>query len=121
MFYGGGVSVVCAMGMVVLGKYVIGILFGERYLEAIEYLPSVCMFVVPLTFITILMNYLLAVNRAKVFDALIAIGVGAIVMGSYFIHDSIQSLMNFVGIILCLVFILSVVSLVVRKRINDKV
>ena len=121
MLYGGGIAVLCAIGMIVLGKYVIGILFGQRYLDAIEYLPSVCMFVVPLTFITILMNYLLAVNKAKVFDILITIGVVVIMGGSYFIHDSIQSLMNLVGIVLSLVFVLSVVILLVRKKTNVKV
>ena len=53
MLYGGGVSILCAVGMVTLGNLVISILFGERYMEAIQFLPAVCMYVVPLTFVTI--------------------------------------------------------------------
>lgn len=121
MLYGGGISLICAAGMILLGKYVIGILFGQKYLEAIQYLPSVCMFVVPLTFITILMNYLLAVNKAKVFDILIGIGVIAILVGSYFAHDTIQNLMNLVGAVLVIVFAGTVISMIMRKKKNVEI
>ena len=121
MLYGGGISLICATGMILLGKYVIGILFGQKYLEAIQYLPSVCMFVVPLTFITILMNYLLAVNKAKVFDILIGIGVIAILVGSYFAHDTIQNLMNLVGAVLVIVFAGTVISMIMRKKKNVEI
>ena len=121
MLYGGGISLICAAGMILLGKYVIGILFGQKYLEAIQYLPSVCMFVVPLTFITILMNYLLAINKAKVFDILIGIGVIAILVGSYFAHDTIQNLMNLVGAVLVIVFAGTVISMIMRKKKNVEI
>ena len=57
MLYGGGMAVTCASGMLLFGKLVIGILFGERYLLAINILPAVCIYVVALTFITVMMNY----------------------------------------------------------------
>lgn len=69
LLYGGGSSVIMALGMNLLGKYVIGVLFGKKYLEAIEFLPAVCMFVVPLTFLTIIMNYVLAIDRVRFFAA----------------------------------------------------
>jgi O-antigen/teichoic acid export membrane protein len=108
MLYGGGTSIVCALGMVTLGRYVIGILFGQRYLDAIAYLPAVCMYVVPLTFLTILMNYTLAVNRVKVFDILIAVGVAAIIGLSLMLHETIPQMMTMCGIILWIVFAINI-------------
>lgn len=111
MLYGGGISVVCAIGMVTLGRFVIGILFGERYLEAISYLPAVCMYVVPLTFVTILMNYVLAVNKVKVFDSLMAVGLVAIIVLSLYLHETVQQLMVMCGCVLWIVFLCNFIFL----------
>ncbi|MDD6632993.1 MAG: oligosaccharide flippase family protein [Lachnobacterium sp.] len=121
MLYGGGVAVLCAIGMVLFGKLVIGILFGTKYLQAIEYLPAVCAFVVPLTFITILMNYSLAINETKEFNVLIAMGLVGIIAGSYFVHDTVGHLLYMVGGILLAVFVISYIILKIRKRKNVKV
>lgn len=118
MLYGGGIAVLCATGMILFGKLVIGILFGEKYLQAIEYLPAVCAFVVPLTFITVLMNYLLAINETREFNVLIVIGLVGIIVGSYFVHDTVRHLLYMVGGILLVVFGLSFVILHIRKKKN---
>lgn len=107
MLYGGGISALCAIGMVTLGRFVIGILFGERYLEAISFLPAVCMYVVPLTFITILMNYVLAINKVKAFDILMAVGVIVIIGLSLILHATIQQLMIMCGCVLWIVFLIN--------------
>lgn len=67
LLYGGGSSALMALGMGLFGGRVVGMLFGQKYLGAAQYLPAVCMFVVPLAFLTIIMNYVLAVGRAGFF------------------------------------------------------
>lgn len=116
MLYGGGISVVCAIGMVTLGRFVIGILFGERYMEAIGFLPAVCMYVVPLTFITIFMNYVLAVNKVKLFDILMAAGLIAIILLSLFLHETVQQLMVMCGCVLWIVFLGNFIFLWIQRR-----
>lgn len=116
MLYGGGVSVVCAIGMITLGRPVIGLLFGERYLGAIGFLPAVCIYVVPLTFITILMNYVLAVNKIKGFDIAIAIGLIVIIGLSFFLHTTVQQLMVMCGAVLWIVFLISLVCLRFERK-----
>lgn len=116
MLYGGGVSIICAVGMVTLGRFVIGILFGERYLDAIGFLPAVCMYVVPLTFVTILMNYTLAVNRIKVFDILALVGVFTIIGLSLFLHATVQQLMVMCGLILWCVFLGNFIVLYLKRK-----
>lgn len=111
MLYGGGISIVCAVGMVFFGRFVIQVLFAERYMESIVFLPAVCMYVVPLTFITILMNYALAVNKVKVFDILIVVGLIIIIGFSFFVHESVQQLMLMCGVVLWGAFLISLVCL----------
>lgn len=111
MLYGGGISALCAIGMVTLGNFVIGTLFGERYLKAISFLPVVCMYVVPLTFITILMNYVLAINKVKVFDILMAVCVIAIIGLSLILHATVQQLMIMCGGVLWIIFLINIACL----------
>lgn len=116
MLYGGGLAVLCAIGMVTLGRIVIGILFGKRYLQAIEMLPAVCVYVVALTFITILMNYLLAIDKIKVFGVIMLSTLVLIVVGSALFHESVMQVMTISGIILFVAFCLNIVYLAYRKR-----
>lgn len=111
IIYGGGMAFACAVGMVTLGRYIIGILFGERYRAAIEYLPFVCLYVVPLTFISILMNYLLAIGQTKVFGISICIGLVVIIGISSIIHDTIPHIMVICGTVLIMVFLCNLVHL----------
>lgn len=97
LLYGGGSSVIMALGMNLLGRYVIGILFGQRYLEAIQYLPAVCMFVVPLTFLTVIMNYVLAIDKVRFF-AISAIGsVMVMLLLVWFFHTNVTQVMMICG------------------------
>lgn len=116
MLYGGGISALCAIGMVTLGRFVIGILFGERYLDAIGFLPAVCMYVVPLTFVTILMNYVLAINKVKAFDILMAVGVISIIGLSLILHTTVQQLMIMCGCVLWIVFLINLVCLYFGRK-----
>lgn len=118
LLYGGGMSAVCGLGMSVLGKYVIGILFGERYMAAIEILPYVCIFVIPLTFISILMNYVLAIGKAKTFGISIGMGLIIIIGGSMVMHDSVSELMVLCGSVLLCVFVFNICYLMLCKKKN---
>lgn len=115
LFYGGGMTAVCAIGMIVLGKYVIGILFGDRYIDAILILPYVCVYIVPLTFLTILMNYVLAVGRSKVLGITVVLGLIAILGLSTVLHESIKQLISMCGIVLAVVVIINLISLLFNK------
>ncbi len=116
LFYGGAASTAAALVMSLLGKYVIGILFGARYQKAVLYLPYVCMFIVPLTLVTILMNYVLAVGKAKVFGISITIGAGSIFGFSALLHRTVEQIMIMSGMILTGVFIINMIWLLQAKK-----
>ncbi len=100
LLYGGGSSVIMALGLNLLGRYVIGILFGQKYLAAIRYLPAVCMFVVPLTFLTVIMNYVLAIDRAGFFAVSALVSAVIILVSAGFFHTDVVQVMTLCGIIL---------------------
>lgn len=100
LLYGGVSSMAMALGMNLLGKYVIKILFGPKYLEAIQYLPAVCMFVVPLTFLTVIMNYVLAIDRVKFFAASVLASVALILALVSLFHTDPTQVMTLCGIVL---------------------
>lgn len=121
MLYGGGMAVACASGMLLFGKLVIGILFGERYLQAINILPAVCIYVVALTFITVMMNYLLAIDRVKVFGTVMVVSLVTIIVFSVWFHESVTQLMTMAGCVLLIAFLLNVLYLqYIRHRVKTK-
>ena len=74
MLWGGGVAMLCAVGMNVVGRPMIGLLFGERYLAAIDLLLPISFYVVPVACLTILINYLMPLGRSGFFAVSMAAG-----------------------------------------------
>lgn len=118
MIYGGAASVGAALGMNLLGNFVIGILFGERYNKAIPYLPYVCIYIVPLTFLTILMNYVLAVGKVKVFSISIFVGLIGILAMAAVMHSSIEKIMIMSGVILFSIFLVNIIWMLWDRRLD---
>lgn len=116
LLYGGGMALICGLGMSFLGKYIICILFGERYTTAILYLPYVCIFVIPLTFVTILMNYVLAIGKTKMFGISTSVALVSIIVFSTMMHDTIGSLMVLSGTILTVLFLENMLYLYYSKK-----
>lgn len=120
MAYGGGVALLCSVGMVTLGKYVVGALFGQKYEEAIAILPFVCVYIVPLTVLTVFMNYFLAINRSNFFASIASITMVCILIGCSFGHDSIPKMMTICGAILFVVDVIISIYSFLNERMNYK-
>ena len=123
--YGGGMALLCAAVMLIGSEYVIGILFGQRYLVAIGYLPAVCCYVVPLTFLTILVNYILAVGKTLLLGITMLSGVVLLLMVSGFYHVSVESVILLGGIIIAGILIINIIFMIsekyYKKGKNDEV
>lgn len=118
--YGGGTCILCATGMILLGRYIIGILFGAKYLQAIHYLPAVCVFVVPLTLLTILMNYLLAIDEIRVFAITTVIAILCCLGITYFYHSSIMEIMLVCGFTLAVIFVVNIIHDIIKESKKSK-
>ena len=114
LLYGGGVAIICALLLVLMGKPLIGVFFGKKYLEAFSIVPSVCFYVVPLTFVTILMNYLLALNKTKLFNTIMLLAVVTIVSVCFFFHRTLKTMISTCGVILLFALILCIIIIWIK-------
>lgn len=108
-YYGGGACLACQTGMLVFGREVIGLLFGQKYLESIRYLPAVCFFVAPLTFVTMLMNYFLARSLVRIFAVTMLLGLAACMILTAFYHETMEGVMGICGGVLWCLFLFHLV------------
>lgn len=107
MLYGGGVSAACAVGMNLFGPWVFPLLFGERYTAAIPLLLPISFFVVAVTFITILMNYLTAKAQTRFMTLTLGGGFALIVVLVALFHQDVAQMLYIMGGVLFGVFLLN--------------
>ena len=97
MLWGGGVAMLCAVGMNVVGRPLIGLLFGERYLAAIDLLLPISFYVVPVACLTILINYLMPLGRSGFFAVSMAAGYLLIFVLVSRFHHSVAQMLYIMG------------------------
>ena len=97
MLWGGGVAMLCAVGMYVVGRPMIGLLFGERYLAAIDLLLPISFYVVPVACLTILINYLMPLGRSGFFAVSMAAGYLLIFVLVSRFHHSVAQMLYIMG------------------------
>ena len=110
--YGGGMAILCAVGMILLGKPIIGIFFGTRYMEAIDLLPAVCAFVIPVTFLTVISNYAVAVEQVWMVTVTLALGLLGCIVSAMLFHDTIMQMFAGIGIILSMITVIDIIYLI---------
>lgn len=118
--YGGGICVLASTVLLLFGKFIIEIFFGKRYLEAIDYLSTVCIYVVPLTFTTILMNYLLAKNRIRFLAITSIIGIVLCIVLSAIFHNTVMKVMLMCGGVLTVLFVVNMIYELAKKNSKRK-
>lgn len=120
LLYGGGSSLAMALGMILLGKYVIEVLFGQKYLDATCYLPAVCIFVVPLTFLTVIMNYVLAIDRVGFFAVSVLVSTAIMLVMVGFFHTDVVQVMTICGVILSADVIVNLIAIPMMHAIPTR-
>lgn len=101
--------------LLTIGKYLILFFFGEAYKEALEYLPYVAVFSVPLSIISIVHNFFLGIGRAGGYTFILGIGTLIAAGVIWCFVDSIKYVPAILGI--GLGFILVISLLYVKKRL----
>ena len=83
--------------MNVVGRPMIGLLFGERYLAAIDLLLPISFYVVPVACLTILINYLMPLGRSGFFAVSMAAGYLLIFVLVSRFHHSVAQMLYIMG------------------------
>lgn len=58
-------SIVYSIFLLTVGKYLILLFFGNAYRRALEYIPSIIAFIIPLNALTIIQNYFIGIGKVK--------------------------------------------------------
>jgi len=116
LLYGGGLSVLCALGLNVLTKQVILILFGSKYIDSAIYILPVSLWIIVISFINILTSYFLAINYAKLLSASLAIGCLVSFILFYFIHAEILQIIYILAAVSFGILITAILSVFIRNN-----
>ena len=118
ILFGGGLAVAFAIVINLFGGTIIGKLFGERYAQAVSLLFPISCFVITITFVTILMNYLTARGETKFFTISLGSGFIFIIACVWHVHNSVPQMLYTMSVVLALVFLINLPS-VLRTPIKE--
>lgn len=121
LLYAGFLSVFSAIMLFILRKFIIMLLMGEKYIPSMEYILPVCIMIIPLVFVTVLVNYLLASGYEKFATVSCAVAVITMIVSVMFIHQYIQTVLNIFTIVyVFLLIVLSVKCLLINSEQKTK-
>lgn len=113
LLYGVGISLIAAVGLNIFKKLIIYLLMGGAYLEATKYILPVSIFILPLCLLTILMNYYLAISKAKIMIiSLVTTCIVNFVMINRYHRSIIQVIytLTIINSILCIINIIPIIG-----------
>lgn len=116
LIYGGIVAVMCIGSLLFLGAPIINFIFGERYSDAYAYLPIAGCYVIPVTLLMILANYLIALDRIQFFLASFCVCGTAILLWVWMCRNNIEYLFIGIGLLLLILVIINVSSSVLQEK-----
>lgn len=100
VLYGGAISVLSSVALVLVGKPVLSLLFGERYAASAELLLPAGCFMVPLTLVNLLMNYLTALGKSSFLIKTLWAGLFGIIALVTVFHSSTAQILYVMGSVL---------------------
>lgn len=109
-------GLLCSISMITFGQGIVGILFGERYMQAIHMLPAVCAYIIPVTFLTIIMNYVLARGETRLFSFSMAIGITGSFLAAMLLHRSVHTMLFAMGFVMSVVAVYNTAVIFSRKE-----
>ncbi len=117
-FYGGGLSILAAIALIILARPMVMLLYGGEYIEAVKYIPILSIMIVVLSLVSILSNYALALNKTRVLILSFGLGIIISIIGSIIFHQTITNIVFVFIVVLTLIFVFNLIVLFNERRIN---
>lgn len=111
LIYGLGLSIICVLGLNILSKYIVSILFGSKYLDSIEYIFPISIWAVIFCFIVILSNYLLAIDKGKLISYSMVLGSIIIYLLIIKFHIYVFDIIKILTIVSAAILVIGLISL----------
>jgi O-antigen/teichoic acid export membrane protein len=114
--YGGGLSVLCAVGLNIFAKQIIIVLFGNRYMESVVYILPISLWIIPVSFLLIVANYSLAVNNTKLLPYALIIACLISFVLIYLSHSNNSQIVYILAVITFVILLITLAQIRVEKR-----
>ena len=98
--YGGGISLITAIGLVILKKPMILFLYGLEYIDAVDYIVLLSLMIVILSLLSIIANFRLAMGHIKSLCLSIIFGVALTIILTIFFHKTIYSIIRIMSFVM---------------------
>lgn len=107
LVYGGGVAIACIVALLVLGEPLILFFFGQKYVEAFPFISVSGCYIIPVTLLTIITNYMIAAGGEKFFLTSFSVFMLPVCFLVYIFKNSATELFGGIGIVLLCLTILN--------------
>lgn len=88
-----GSAVGCAVVIMLMRQWIVDLLFGSEYARAVDYIPTVCFYVIALTLLIWVVNFSMAMGNGKNAPIILACGCVGCAICAYLYHDSLKQMM----------------------------
>ena len=116
LLYGGSLSAFCAIVFIAFPELIVTILFGGRYSGAAVYMLPISIWIIAVSFLNTIANYLLAIDRAKLLAVSLPLGCAAGVVLSLLLNLAITEVVYVLAIASFVVLILNSLSIVFKQK-----
>ncbi len=118
VLYVGGASLLCSALLIFTGKPIILLLFGDRYLESMNYILTVCLYVVLLVILTVLINFLSAMGKTKKTSIVLILGCVVCVWCSRYFHTQINQMLIMTAFAFTILIIYNLIQIIIENKQN---
>ena len=120
LLYSGGIAVCCALLLNLFSEFIIGLLYGARYIPSANLLLPISAFVIPVTLFTIMMNFQLATGQTKpliitLFGSIVCCGILV-----QFFHSTMAQMIYCVAAVLSIGVIIDIIIVLLLVQYQQK-
>lgn len=115
LVYGGGISAVTAMGLIIFRKLMINILYGSKYNGAEKYILPLSLMIVVLSLLSIIANYILAIGNIKILSFSMVSGIILVILLSIIFNKTIVAIIINISVVMLAVFLCNIFYALKRK------
>lgn len=118
--YSAVITILYTVILHVFATPIITLLYGERYLGAVEFLLPVGMFIFVISMLTIMMNYYIACAQTRGFSVTVLAGAFFSFIGVYIRHDNVSDILYRISIVMLAVVLINLLGICKKETILEE-
>lgn len=111
MGYSAAITITYTIVLQILAQPVITLLYGERYLAAVELLIPVGIFIFIIIMLTVMMNYFIACAQTRRFSLSVTAGVVLSALGVFARHNRVSDILYVISAVMMIVVLINLFTL----------